>query len=114
MTRRLGELVLLLVLLTLGATAKGQPAPQPSSPLPAPLGSAAAPGPLHIHVRGTAELQATASAEPVPGGRGDDFSLRGELIDDAGSPIPRATIHVTAFAADDPRTPIRVGALTPC
>src|SRR5512144_2023405 len=93
--------LILLTLLALAARADAQPTPPPSA-------SAVAPGPLHIHVRGTSELQAIATAEP------DGFSLRGELIDDAGSPIPHAAITVQAFSPDDARTPVRLGALTPC
>src|SRR6185436_14523011 len=54
------------------------------------------------------DLQTVASAEP------DGFSLRGDLIDDAGSPIPHAAIILQAYALDDPRTPLRLGPLTPC
>lgn len=63
---------------------------------------------LHVHVRGTAELQAAASSEP------EGFSIRGELIDDAGSPIPRAPITIHAFAPEDLRTPIRLVSLELC
>jgi hypothetical protein len=87
--------------MTLAARAEGQPAPQPA-------GSAAALAPLHIHVRGTSEFRVVATAEP------DGFSLRGELIDDAGSPIPHAAISVEAFGSDDPRAPIELGPLTAC
>jgi hypothetical protein len=90
-----------ILLVVLAARAGAQPMPQPS-------GSAVAPGPLHIHVRGTAELSTVASAEP------DGFSLRGELIDDAGSPIPHAPILLHAFTLDEPRRPLHLGSLTPC
>ena len=95
---------LLVPALGLGPTtpdARAQPAPATS----------AAPGSgsgLHVHVRGTAELQIAASSEP------DGFSIRGELIDDAGSPIPRAPITIQAFAPGDLRTPIRLASLDPC
>jgi GNAT superfamily N-acetyltransferase len=77
---------------------------------PAPAASAApgAASGLHVHVRGTAELQVAASSEP------DGFSIRGELIDDAGSPIPRAPITIQAFAPEDLRTPIRLASIAPC
>src|SRR5512132_900753 len=81
--------------------ARAQPGPAAS----AATGKASG---LHVHVRGTAELQVAASSEP------DGFSIRGELIDDAGSPIPRAPIIVQAFAPEDLRTPIRLASLDPC
>lgn len=81
--------------------ARAQPGPAAS----AATGNASG---LHVHVRGTAELQVAASSEP------DGFSIRGELIDDAGSPIPRAPITVQAFAPEDLRTPIRLASLEPC
>src|SRR5690242_8771176 len=98
---RLLAALLTVTLLTLAAHVSAQPTPPPAV-------SAAAPGPIHIHVRGTSELQAIATAEP------DGFSLRGELIDDAGSPIPHAAITIQAFSPDDARTPVRLGALAPC
>lgn len=82
-------------------SARAQPAP----------GASAAPGSgsgLHVHVRGTAELQVAASSET------DGFSIRGALIDDAGSPIPRAPVVIQAFAPEDLRTPIRLVSLQPC
>jgi hypothetical protein len=75
---------------------------------PAASGSPASGSGLHVHVRGTAELQIAASSEP------DGFSIRGELIDDAGSPIPHAPITLQAFAPDDLRTPIHLASLEPC
>ena len=79
-----------------------------AQPVPAASTSAGASSGLHVHVRGTAELQAAASSEP------NGFSIRGELIDDAGSPIPRAPITIQAFAPDDLRTPIHLTSLEPC
>jgi len=95
---------LLVPTLGLGPTtsmARAQPVPATSAPGVAASG-------LHVHVRGTAELQAAASSEP------EGFSIRGELIDDAGSPIPRAPITIQAFAPDDLRTPIHFASLEPC
>ncbi len=89
----------------LAGDARAQRAPQPP---PSASASAGAPGGLRIHVRGSAELQASASAEP------EGFTLRGELIDDAGSPIPKATITVQAFTADGPKTPIQLRSFKPC
>ena len=79
-----------------------------AQPVPAASTSAGASSGFHVHVRGTAELQAAASSEP------SGFSIRGELIDDAGSPIPRAPITIQAFAPDDLRTPIHLTSLEPC
>ena len=76
---------------------------------PAPSASAAGSGSgLHVHVRGTAELQVAVSSEP------QGFSIRGALIDDAGSPIPRAPVIIQAFAPEDLRTPIRLVSLEIC
>ncbi|MEP7125891.1 MAG: carboxypeptidase regulatory-like domain-containing protein [Byssovorax sp.] len=95
---------LLVPALGLGPTTRDAQAQPASAPSAAP-GSGSG---LHVHVRGTAELQVAASSEP------DGFSIRGELIDDAGSPIPRASITIQAFAPDDLRTPIRLASLEPC
>lgn len=66
-----------------------------------------APGqPLRVHVRGGAELSAIAGAER------DSLTLRGELIDDAGTPIPNAPVAVSAVAEGG--KPLRLGPLTPC
>lgn len=87
-------------LFALAASAAGQPE-EPTAP-------ATATPALHLHVRGTAELRADATAEA--GG----FSLRGELVDDAGSPVPRAAVNVQVADAEGARAPTRLGPLAPC
>jgi hypothetical protein len=78
----------------------------------APAGSAAAgPGLLHIHVRGGAELHAVASAEH------GELTFHGQLVDDAGTPIPHAPVVVQASSSEGAagaRSPLRVGPLRPC
>jgi hypothetical protein len=64
--------------------------------------------PLQIHVRGAAELHAVASAV------GGDLTLHGELIDDAGTPIPSVRVVISATSGDDARTPLRLGPLRAC
>ncbi len=95
-----------------GARPQDPPALQPAAPPRprAPRRRRRPPGvvPLHIHVRGTAELHAVATAEH------DDLTIHGELIDDAGTPVPGAHITVQATGADDPRAAPRVGPLRPC
>jgi hypothetical protein len=81
---------------------------QPAWGQPAPSASATAGPGLHVHVRGTAELQVAVSSEP------DGFSIRGALIDDAGSAIPRAPVVILAFAPNDLKTPIKLVSLEPC
>jgi hypothetical protein len=73
-------------------------AAQPSDPT--------APPALHLHVRGTAELRASATTEA--GG----FAVRGEIVDDAGSPVSRAAVSVQIAGADG--APARLGPLAPC
>lgn len=62
---------------------------------------------LRIRVHGTAEVHAVAGADH---GR---LTVRGELIDDAGTAIPAAPILVSA-TAEGSRAPIRLGPFTPC
>lgn len=101
--RTLSILGVLLLVPALTGDARAQRAPAPTA-----SASAGAPAGLRIHVRGSAELQASASAEP------EGFTLRGELVDDAGSPIPRATITVQAFTPDGPKAPIQLRSFKPC
>ena len=100
--------------LALVARPRARPArSRPPSPPPAASAGAARKAPrvswrLHIHVRGTAELHAVATADH------GELTLHGELIDDAGTPVPGAHITVQAAGADDPRAAPRVGPLRPC
>ena len=76
---------------------------------PAGAGSSAGAGPsLHVHVRGGAELHAVAGVE-----RGG-LTFHGQLVDDAGTPIPKAIVVVQASSAEEPRGPLQVGPLRPC
>ena len=60
-------------------------------------------------MRGAAELHAVATADH------GELTVHGELIDDAGTPIPGAPIALTASAADDPRADkLPVGPLRSC
>lgn len=72
----------------------------------ASLASPAGAQPLRIQVRGAAQLRVQAWSDP------DGFSLRGELVDDAGSPIAIAPLVVKAFAENGTQVP--VSSLIPC
>jgi len=92
-------LALVAILLTPSiASAQLVPTAQPTASAPS----------LRIRVRGSAEVHAIASTDAK------GVSLRGELIDDTGSPIPLAQINVRAFSADASRTPLRLHQLAPC
>ncbi len=91
MPRCLLALLILAIALLPGAAAAQQPA-----------------GPLHIHVRGSAEIHAAASIDH------GDVTFRGELVDDAGTPIPSAPVVVQALSTTTPPSPLRMGALRPC
>lgn len=70
------------------------------------LASPAGAEPLRIQVRGAAQLRVQAWTEA------DGFSVRGELVDDAGSPIALAPLVIKAFAENG--TQIQLGSLFPC
>ncbi len=112
MAMRVGREVLLflgalLALLLVATGADAQPRAVGSA-VPAARGSSGT-VPLHIHVRGSAELHAVATADH------GELTVHGELIDDAGTPIPGAPIALTASATDDPRAEkLHVGPLRPC
>lgn len=62
--------------------------------------------PVRIQVRGAAQIRAQAWTE------GDGFVVRGELVDDAGAPIPLTPILVKAFAENG--TQLSSGTLSAC
>jgi hypothetical protein len=62
--------------------------------------------PLRIQVRGASQIRAQAFVD------GDGFSVRGELVDDAGSPIPAAPLTIKAFAESGAQ--LFTGNLGPC
>lgn len=68
-------------------------------------GTAAA-EPVRIQVRGAAQIRAQAWTE------GEGFVVRGELVDDAGSPIALVPLLVKAFAENGTQLP--VGTVTAC
>jgi hypothetical protein len=61
---------------------------------------------VRIQVRGAAQLRVQSWNE------GDGFSVRGELVDDAGGPIPLASLVIKAFAENG--TQLSLTALAPC
>ncbi len=96
--RRLLGVVVALTALLLSTGGRAQPA-----------GTGQAAGaPLRVHVRGGAELHAVAG---VTHGA---LTFHGQLVDDAGAPIPRATIAVEASTTGEPHARLRVGPLRPC
>ncbi len=66
----------------------------------------AAAEPVRIQVRGAAQLRVQAWSEA------DGFTLRGELADDAGSPIALAPLVLKAFAEDGKQ--LGLTSLSPC
>jgi hypothetical protein len=66
----------------------------------------AAAEPLRIQVRGAAQIRVQAWSE------GDGFAVRGELVDDAGSPIAVAPLVVKAFAENG--APVSIPTWTGC
>ncbi|UQA58230.1 carboxypeptidase-like regulatory domain-containing protein [Polyangium aurulentum] len=61
---------------------------------PAAAQPKASPGAIRIHVRGSAQINATATTEP------SGLVTRGEVIDDAGAPVPGATLSLRAVGPD--------------
>lgn len=66
------------------------------------------PGAIRIHVKGTAQITASALTDS----RG--VVLRGELTDDAMSPIAGGAISIKAFAPEDPGTPLALPEPSAC
>ncbi len=83
----------------LDSSALAQPA-GPSGVAPPTKGPA-----LHLRVRGGSELSASAST--IEGG----FTLRGELLDDAGVPIPSGSVTVQALDGD---RAVKIATFEPC
>lgn len=69
---------------------------------PAPAGAE----PVRIQVRGAAQIRVQAWTE------GDGFSVRGELVDDAGGPIAVVPLVVKAFAENG--TQVSIPSWAPC
>jgi hypothetical protein len=88
---------------SMGPQAALNPAAPSAPPRPVVAGA-----PIRVQVRGGAEVRAVATADH------GDLRIHGELIDDAGTPIPGAPIVVTATTTDDAHAPIKVGPLRAC
>lgn len=65
-------------------------------------------GSIHVRVRGGTEIRAAAYVTE------DQLTLRGELVDDAGNPVSRATVVVQAQAPDGGVIESRGLSLGPC
>jgi hypothetical protein len=76
---------------------------QPGGPAPQTAGA-----PLRVHVRGGAELHAVAGAAHGA------VRLHGQLVDDAGAPIPKAILALDATSTEEPHARLHVGPLRPC
>ncbi|MCK6587116.1 MAG: carboxypeptidase regulatory-like domain-containing protein, partial [Polyangiaceae bacterium] len=96
MQRALALAGVLVGLLAAGPDARAQPAPPEE------------PGAIRIQVKGSAQIQGTAHSDA----RG--FMIRGEVIDDAGTPVAGATVTIQASPLEGGGPRIALPEAVPC